>query len=40
MNIPQLKTEEWVEVLEPFQQSLLNSILAEHTEDEALQIYL
>ena len=40
MNIPQLKTEEWVEVLEPFQQNLLNSILAEHTEDEALQIWL
>lgn len=40
MNIPQLKTEEWIEVLEPFQQDLLNSILAEHTEDEALEIWL
>ena len=39
MNIPQLKTEEWIEVLEPFQQSLLNSLLREHTEEEALQIW-
>lgn len=40
MDIPQLKTEEWIEVLEPFQQDLLKSILAEHTEEETLQIWL
>lgn len=40
MNIPQYQTNELIEVLEPFQQNLLNSILAEHTEEEALEIWM
>ena len=40
MNIPQYQTEELIEVLEPFQQDLLKSILAEHTEEEALEIWM
>ena len=40
MNIPQYQTEELIEVLEPFQQDLLKKILAEHTEEEALEIWM
>ena len=40
MNIPQYQTEELIEVLEPFQQDLLKNILAEHTEEEALEIWM
>ena len=40
MNIPQYQTEELIEVLEPFQQDLLKSILVEHTEEEALEIWM
>lgn len=40
MDIPQFQTEELIAVLEPFQQNLLKSILAEHTEEEALEIWI
>lgn len=40
MIIPELKTEEWIEVLEPFQQELLNELLTIYTEEDAMQIWL
>ena len=27
MNIPELRTEEWIEVLEPFQQEIIKELL-------------
>lgn len=38
--IPEYSTIEWVEVLEPFQQSLILDLLSQHSEEEALQIWL
>lgn len=40
MNIPQYNTEEWIEVLEPYQQQILRDLLKEHTEEEAMQIWM
>ena len=40
MNIPELRTEEWIEVLEPFQQELVRNLLLEHTEEEAMQLWI
>lgn len=40
MVLPELTTKEWVEVLEPFQQTLILDLLSQHTEEETLQIWL
>lgn len=40
MNIPELSTEEWIEVLEPFQQDLIRNLLSEHSEEEAMQLWI
>ena len=40
MNIPEFNTEYWIEALEPFQQNLVRNILAEHSEEEALQLWI
>ena len=40
MNIPEFKTEELIDVLEPFQQELVKSLLLNHTEEEAMQIWI
>lgn len=40
MIIPEYTTEELAEVLEPFQQSLILDLLSQHSEEEALQIWL
>ena len=40
MKIPELSTEEWIEVLEPFQKELVRNLLLEHTEEEAMQIWI
>ena len=40
MNIPEYKIEEWLEVLEPFQQELIQTLLVEHSEEEAIQIWI
>lgn len=40
MMIPEYTTKELVEVLEPFQQSLILDLLTQHSEEEALQIWL
>ena len=40
MIIPEYTTEELVEVLEPFQQILIRDLLSQHSEEEALQIWL
>lgn len=39
MNIPELNIEEWLEVLEPFQQELIRNLLVEHSEEEAVEIW-
>ena len=40
MNIPEFSTEEWIEVLEPFQQELVRNLLATHTEEEAMELWI
>lgn len=40
MNIPELKTDEWIEVLDVYQQELLNELLKEHNEEEVLEIWI
>ena len=40
MNIPEFKTEELIDVLEPFQQELVKSLLLNHSEEEAMQIWI
>lgn len=40
MNIPELKTDEWIEVLDVYQQELLNELLKEHSEEEVLEIWI
>lgn len=40
MNIPELKTEEWIEVLDPFQQALIRDLLNNNSEEEAMQLWL
>ena len=40
MNIPEYSTEEWIEVLEPFQQELIKSLLTDHTEEETMQLWV
>ena len=40
MNIPEYSTEEWIEVLEPFQQELIKSLLTGHTEEETMQLWV
>lgn len=40
MNIPELKTEEWIEVLEPFQQDLIKKLLEKHSEEKAMELWL
>lgn len=40
MMIPEYTTEEWIEVLEPFQQTLILNLLSQHSEEEALQIWI
>ena len=40
MNIPEFSTEEWIEVLEPFQQNLMRNLLATHTEQEAMELWI
>lgn len=39
MNIPELDIDEWIEVLEPFQQELIRNLLEEHSEEEAVEIW-
>ena len=40
MVLPELKTQDWIEVLEPFQQTLILDLLSQHSEEEALEIWL
>lgn len=40
MNIPELSTSEWIEVLEPFQQNLVRELLINHSEEEAMQLWV
>lgn len=40
MNIPEYRTEELIDVLEPFQQELIKCLLLEHSEEEAMQIWI
>lgn len=40
MGLPELNTKEWVETLEPFQQTLILELLSQHSEEDALQIWL
>ncbi|MCI6432218.1 MAG: hypothetical protein MSA72_15425 [Lachnospiraceae bacterium] len=40
MNIPELKTEEWIEVLEPFQQEIIKELLANNSEETAKELWL
>ena len=40
MNIPEFSTEEWIEVLEPFQQDLVRNLLATHTEEEVMELWI
>lgn len=39
-NLPIYDLKEWMSVLDSFQQELLNQILKDHTEEEALDIWL
>ena len=36
MNIPELRTEEWIEVLEPFQQEIIKELLLNNSEETAM----
>ena len=40
MNIPELKTEEWIEVLEPFQQEIIKELLLNNSEETAMELWL
>ena len=40
MNIPEFSTTELIEVLPPYQQELLKDILMEHTETEAIDLWI
>lgn len=40
MNIPEFNTEELLEVLEPYQQELVRSLLVNYSEEEAMQIWV
>ena len=40
MNIPELRTEEWIEVLEPFQQEIIKELLLNNSEETAMELWL
>ena len=40
MNIPEMNTTEWLEVLEPFQQDIVKTLLLTHSEEEAMNIWI
>ncbi len=40
MKIPELKTDEWIEVLDEYQQELLKELLKERSEEEVLEMWL
>ena len=40
IHIPQLKTAEWIEVLEPYQQELITTLLSENNEEEVMKLWI
>ena len=40
MNIPELRTEEWIEVLEPFHQEIIKELLLNNSEETDMELSL